>query len=303
MPGVLSWKRAPARSPAVKHRQRLRVAKAVIMAGMLMPLAAAISGPADPPVPAGRNPGGYPVAIISGGIDYTVRNIPQMLARDGEGEIIGYDLVDDDRRPYATGPETDAAEILLGEGQAATLVVVRTAVLDQQKLAAAIGYAAQSPARIIAIFASAGDPGVAAVLAAASQKFPQHLFIASLDAGAAADIGTTRAANLLIVTNANAGDIPSGGARDVVPTADVAIETSGLWERPAALPEAPAPPAQIALARTAALAARLNAVDTRATAAELKSRIVALAEPLPEARKFLSQNGWIAEPRRHFWLE
>ena len=272
------------------------------MAGMLMPLAAATSGSADPPVPAGRNPGGYPVAIIGAGIDYTLRNISQMLARDGEGEIIGYDLLDDDRRPYATGADTDAAEILLGEGQAATLVVVRTNVLEQQRLAAAIGYAAQSPARIIAIFASASDPGVAAVLAAASQKFPQHLFIASLDAGAAADIGTTRAANLLIVTNANAGDIPSGGAR-LAAAADVAIETSGLWERPAALPEAPAAPAQIALARTAALAARLTAVDTRATAADLKGRIVALAEPLPEARKFLAQNGWISKPRRHFWLE
>lgn len=302
MRGVLSWKRAPARSPAVKHWHRLRVAIAGFMAAMLMPLAAATSGSADPPVPAGRNPGGYPVAIIGAGIDYTLRNISQMLARDGEGEIIGYDLVDDDRRPYATGQETDAAEILLGEGQAATLVVVRTNVLEQQRLAAAIGYAAQSPARIIAIFASASDPGVAAVLAAASQKFPQHLFVASLDAGTAADLGTTRAANLLIVTNAITGDIPSGGARGGT-AADVAIETSGLWERPASLPEAPALPAQIALARTAALAARLIAVDTRATAAELKSRIVALAEPLPDARKFLAQNGWISEPRRHFWLD
>lgn len=273
------------------------------MAGMFLPLSMVIAGAADPAVPPGRNPGGYPVAIVGSGIDYTLRNIGQMLARDGEGEIIGYDFIDDDRRPHATGAETDAAEILLGEGQAATLVVVRANAQQQQSLVQAIGYAAQSPSKIVAIFAPAGDPTIATVLAAAAERFPQHLFIASVESGTTAAAEAPRAANLLVVTNALTAGIPADTGRDRIAAADIAIATDGLWERPASLPEASATPAQIALARTAALAARLIAIDTQASAADLKARIVALAEPLPALSKNLARNGWIAEPRRHFWLE
>ena len=277
------------------------------MAAMFAPTTAAQSDPAksaDPAVPAGRNPGGYPVAIIGSGIDYTLRNVGQMLARDGEGEIIGYDFIDDDRRPFATGTETDAAEILLGEGQAATLVILRANVTQPQSLAKAIGYAAQSPARIIAIFGSSGeDSAIATVAAAAAVKFPQHFFIVSSEPGASTGGDAARAANLLVVTNAPAAGIPADAQSDQMPAADVAIDTTGLWERPASLPDGIATPAQIALARATALAARLIAVDTRATAAEIKSRIVALAEPASEERKCLAKNGCISRPRRHFWLE
>lgn len=270
------------------------------MAGMLTGLDGALAAATDPPVPAGRDPGGYPVAIVGAGIDYTRDTISQRLARDGEGEIIGYDFIDDDRRPYATGAETDASEILLGEGQAATLVVVRADVLQAQLLARAIGYAAQSPARIIAVFGPAGDARVEAVLAAAAQKFPEHLFLASIDADQppATTVNRERAPNLLIVTNAGADAVPSPPARDEIARADIAIDVSDLRQRPTSVTSG-----QIALARTAALAARLMAVDTLATAADLKNRIVALAEPLPDAKKFVAQRGWIPQPRRHFWLE
>lgn len=270
---------------------------------MLIPLGGTAAVADDPPVPAGRDPGGYPVAIIGSGIDYTLRNVGQMLARDGEGEIIGYDFIDDDRRPYATGAETDAAEILLGEGQAATLVIVRANVRQQQSIVQAIGYATQSPAKIVAIFAPASDPAVASVLAAAAERFPQHLFIASVEIGATTAAEAPRAANLLIVTNAATDEVPAAPGRDQIAVADIAVATSGLWERPASLPEATATPTQIALARATALAARLIAVDTDATAADLKSRIIGLAEPSPEPSKNLARNGWIPRPRRHFWLE
>jgi len=272
---------------------------------MLLPLGVASAGSADPPVPAGRDPGGYPVAIIGSGIDYTLRNVAQMMARDGEGEIIGFDFIDDDRRPFGQGPETDAAEILLGEGQAATLVTIRVNVTDQRQLAKAIAYGAQSPARIIAVFAPAHDDTVAMVLAAAAQKFPEHLFLTSVegDVPPAAPAKKERAENLLIVTNASGGELPAASPRDQDAYADLAIDTSKLWERSAALPESPATPSQIALARTAALAARLRAVDTRATAAAMKSRITALAKPLPATSSVKARYGWIAEPRRYFWLE
>lgn len=273
------------------------------MAAMLQPWHAI--GAEPPKVPPGRDPGGYPVAIIGSGIDYTLPNVAQMLARDGEGELIGFNFRNDDRRPFGKGPETDAAEILLAEGQAATLVVISAHVADQRQFANAIGYAAQSPARIITVFAPASDDNVAAVLAAAAQKFPNHLFLASIgasDAHATAGASET-AANLLIVTNAPDGALPAETNRDQSSDADLAIETSTVRERLTPSPETPASPAQIALARTAALAARIRAVEPAFTAAELKARITALAEPLPLSSKVKTRFGWIAEPRRHYWLE
>lgn len=275
------------------------------MAGMLFLPQTGFSGANDPAVPAGRNHGGYPVAIIGAGIDYTLGAVGQMLARDGEGEIIGYDLIDDDRRPFGSGAETDAAEILLAEGQAATLVVVRASVLQPPQLVRAIAYAARSPARIIAVFARASDPDVENVLAAAALQFPTHLFLASVAGGDLPPMPVTqeRAANLMIVTNAADGAVPADSSRDQKAYADVAIDTSNLWDRSAALPGAKAGPQEIVLARTAALAARLLAVESGATAAELKARILALAEPLPTAKTGSARSGWIAQPRRHFWLE
>src|SRR5262245_39161047 len=66
-----------------------------------------------PPLPAGRDPGGVAIAFIGTGIDYTLPLIAQRLARDGEGELIGWDVVDNDNRPFrtsvaaGTGPEQD----------------------------------------------------------------------------------------------------------------------------------------------------------------------------------------------------
>ena len=66
-------------------------------------MAAAPAIAADPPVPIGQDPGGIAVALISAGIDYTDPAVAISLARDGEGELIGWDFVDNDARPYAPG--------------------------------------------------------------------------------------------------------------------------------------------------------------------------------------------------------
>lgn len=58
--------------------------------------------PKKPPVPPGRDPGGVAVALIGTGIDYTLPAVARRLARDGEGELIGWDLQDEDRKPFDT---------------------------------------------------------------------------------------------------------------------------------------------------------------------------------------------------------
>ena len=63
-----------------------------------------------PKLPPGLDPGGVAIAILSTGIDYPSSDIAQRLARDGEGELIGWDLVDRDNRPFnAKAADTPAA--------------------------------------------------------------------------------------------------------------------------------------------------------------------------------------------------
>lgn len=108
-------------------------------------------------MPSGRDPGGVAVALVSTGIDYTLPAVAQRLARDGEGELIGWDLQDQDRRPFdktrgGTDPErggdgTLVASLLLG-GQTLRLVPVSVAPGDPVSLARALAFVAQTPARV-----------------------------------------------------------------------------------------------------------------------------------------------------------
>jgi hypothetical protein len=110
-----------------------------------------------PPVPPGRDPGGVAVALIGAGIDYTRPEMAQRLARDGEGELIGWDLEDKDRKPFDKskggtraewgGDGTLVASLLLGT-PTLRLVPVRIDASDPVSLARAIAFVAQTPARV-----------------------------------------------------------------------------------------------------------------------------------------------------------
>jgi hypothetical protein len=117
----------------------------------------------DPPVPPGRDPGGVAVALISTGIDYTDPEIARALARDGEGQLIGWDFVENDDRPF--GREQNVALASAGAGGTALarmlatrggagkvrLIPIRAAKQDPQSLAQAIAYCAHTPAHVVVV--------------------------------------------------------------------------------------------------------------------------------------------------------
>jgi hypothetical protein len=113
-----------------------------------------------PPVPPGRDPGGIAVALIGTGIDYTLPQIAPRLARDGEGELIGWDLQDRDRRPFDQSKGTAPAEwggdatllasLILG-APVVRLVPVRVDPSDAGVLAQALAFVAQTPARVAVV--------------------------------------------------------------------------------------------------------------------------------------------------------
>ncbi|WP_439543167.1 hypothetical protein [Hyphomicrobium sp.] len=134
----------------------------------------------DPPLKPGRDPGGVAVAVLADGFDYRLRDVADVLARDGEGVAIAWDSVDQDALPFrADGKGADAvraAAALGGVRVIATRVDLRQPVTVIQGIA----FAASTPARIVT--ADVGDDEQAAlgVLVAAAKNFTDHVFVVSL---------------------------------------------------------------------------------------------------------------------------
>ena len=274
---------------------------------------AAFAASTKPPVPVGTDPGGVKIAIIGDGVDYTQPGIAARLARDGEGEIIGWDFIDDDRRPFARTP-TDTARILLSEGQSASLVIIRANFAGPVAIAKALRYAAQGPARIIAVQAPWTDVELAGVLPEAASHYPDRLFLAvagddnhDLDAADRTSAPTPPHAeippNVIIATAAGANGEIAKGSNWGAHTIDLAIgTTSHLLEMGSGNGAGGGSPSQVALARLAALAARLVAVAPDLDGAALKRRICSLARPVSGAKPS-TKAGVIVDPWKAYWLE
>jgi hypothetical protein len=109
-----------------------------------------------PRLPSGSDPGGPAVALVSTGVDYTDPALAKMLARDGEGELIGWDFVDGDNRPFdeanGTSPAAhggNATEIAKRIGL--RIVPIRVDPTHPAHLANALVFAARTPARIVLV--------------------------------------------------------------------------------------------------------------------------------------------------------
>lgn len=255
----------------------------------------AMAGADDPRVPPGRDPGGIPVAVVGAGIDYIKSNVAPKLARDGEGEIIGYDFIDDDRRPYDLGPGTAIAEMVTAEGQAATLIVVRANMSDSANAGRAIRYTSATPAKICLLMEPVTGKEHAALVSAAAAAFKGLLFIVPVtDPDSASRV--IKPPNLVMVAakTENHGAGSPAAADLIAPTASDAAPTSA----PAA-----SPAASLAAARIAALAARLQSVEPSLAPNAIKERILALAEPAIDAAATAPGPRILVEPRRHFWLD
>ena len=142
-------------------KRPLRLAMLVVLA-MVPALRTAIA--ADPAVPPGIDPGGEAIMLVGTGIDYRNEKIAARLARDGEGEIIGWDIVDADRKPFAAHDAvpaninaTELALKLLNAHPSARIIPLRIAGEDgrvtKQSLVKGVFYIRQMPARVVVLTA------------------------------------------------------------------------------------------------------------------------------------------------------
>ena len=86
------------------------------------------------------------------GIDYTAPDVARVLARDGEGELIGWDFVDNDHRPYAAAGGTDDTQLAkLFSGTGLRMVPIRADLADPLSLARGAAFAGKTPASIVIV--------------------------------------------------------------------------------------------------------------------------------------------------------
>lgn len=110
---------------------------------------------ADPKVPpAVHIEGREPVAILTAGFDYTRPGIASRLARDGEGEIIAWDVIGNDRFPYAEGGDTELLTALtatLAADAPVSLLAVRIDPADPLSIAKGLAFVARTPAQTVIV--------------------------------------------------------------------------------------------------------------------------------------------------------
>lgn len=260
--------------------------RAIVFAFLAFSFVTFAAAQTDPAVPPGRNPGGWPIALINNGIDYTDERIAARIARDGEGEIIGFDFADDDRRPFSKlllpDAEKTAIDLVLAEGQASTLVPIRVDFGEPKTVARAMDYASQSPAKVVLIMQPNRTDGDVDLLNTAAKRYPDLLIITPVFAG------IKQADNLIMVVATK----PDTDGKEM-PGTSADIATPALHDISDV----------VAAGRIAALAIRLQASHPQLSGVEMKREILNLAETAKSDPKTDKKPATIDRPERPFWLE
>jgi len=143
--------------------------------------------PFNPPVPAGRDPGGILVALIDTGVNYLLPELSDRLARDHSGGLLGYDYWDLDRRPFDADPVrslyfpsrhgTRTASLVAAEAPIAKIVPYRYPRPDMTRMATLIEDAALHHVRLVNLSLVSRDFARWAAYHAAARRHPEMLFV------------------------------------------------------------------------------------------------------------------------------
>ncbi len=274
-----------------------------------------VSAPAsqmEPDMPPGQDPGGIAVAIIDSGVNYTLERIAGRLARDEQGECLGYDFHDNDRKPFDLVPGqkpgsgrhhgTRVAGIFLREAPQARLIPYRYRAHSFETFAEIVDAIAESPARIVIMSLGGYQKKDWERFRKAAEANPDILFIISAgNDGRNVDEKPIypsgfKLDNALVVASTDAfGRLPL--ASNWGPeTVDVSTPGEGIETFDHTGAKTFVSGSSFAVPRIAALAARFKAINPDWSAQDIKSAIVALAGPSPGDRTQRTKYGWIANP-------
>ena len=268
--------------------------------------------PLNPPVPAGRDPGGVTVAHIDSGVNYLLPEIAARLARDGDGRMLGRDLWDGDARPF-DGDQgrspffpirhgTPVASLLIKEAPAVRLLPIRYPRPDMARMAEAVQAAAAAGARIVALPMGSRKREDWTGFAAAAGAHPEMLFIVSAgNDGRDIDAAPLYPAslpldNLIVVTSADDFGRLAPGSNWGTVSVDLMVPAEGIEVTDYRGARGTASGSSYAVPRVAALAVRLLQKHPDWTAADLKRALFARAVPPLERGPPRVAVGWIPNP-------
>ena len=267
------------------------------------------SEPLDPPVPPGFDPGCVTVALIDSGVNYLLPEINRRLARDGEGNLIGYDYWDMDERPFDANPTrspffpqrhgTRVASIILAEAPQARLIPYRYPRPDLSRLAALVEDAAANGARIINLAMGSNKPEPWQAFAQAMAAHPDILFVVSagndnrdLDRRPVYP-AAFKADNMLVITSADGFGEPAPGSNWGKGTVDLLVPGENRPVIDFFGRATVASGASFAAPRVTALAARLLLENPRWRAPDLKAAIIARARLIDGEGRLTSRYGFL----------
>ncbi|MDA7946847.1 MAG: S8 family serine peptidase [Hyphomicrobiaceae bacterium] len=263
-------------------------------------------------MPRGTDPGGIAVAIIDSGVNYTLHRIASRLARNANGECLGFDFHDNDNKPFDLVPGqklgsgrhhgTRVAGIFLREAPNARLIPYRYRAHSFVTFAKIVDAIAQGPARIVIMSLGGYQKNDWEQFRKAAKANPDILFIISAgNDGRNVDEKPIypsgfKLDNALVVASTDAfGRLPL--ASNWGPqTVDVSTPGEGIETFDHTGAKTFVSGSSFAVPRIAALAARFKAINPGWTTQDIKSAIVALAGPSPGDRTRRTKFGWIANP-------
>jgi subtilisin family serine protease len=248
----------------------------------------------NPSVPAGDDPPGILIGLVDSGVNYLLPEIAVRLARDPEGEILGYDYWDLDRRPFDFSPIPDpfypgrhgtrTAGSVLEEAPVVKLVPYRYPRLDMARMTALIEDAAARGVRVMNLSLASRDRAEWLPFRDAAAAHPEMLFVV-----AAGNFGRDiekqphypaafALTNMVVVTSASADGHLTAGVNWGTQSVDLMVRGEDVWALDFNGERRRVSGSSYATARVSALAACLLAEHPDWTTAELTAAIFQEAE-------------------------
>jgi len=250
--------------------------------------------------------------MVDSGVNYRLPEINRRIARDDDGQPIGYDFWDMDDQPYDAHPVnsgfflqrhgTRTASLLLREAAVVELVPYRYPRPDMSRMQALVEHAAENRVAIVGMPLGSNRPEDWGSFERAARDHPEMLFIVSAGNDgrdiderpvypAALDLD-----NMLVVTSADDFVQPAERTNWGRISVDYLVPAERLAALDYSGKETRVSGSSYAVARVAALAARLKATHPQWNATEIMRELRnRYGNSSPHARDWVS-TGYIADP-------
>lgn len=259
----------------------------------------------NPPVPTARGHVGVRVALVDSGVNYLVPEVAQAMARDSQGNILGFDFREMDDRPFDVDPfkhgpfdpvrhGTSVASILLADGKGnLSLIPYSFPGNDPGRFRLLVGDMRRKGVKLANMSMGSADPRTEKAwkeIANAIASAPDVLFvIAAGNEGRNIDLSPSYPASFQLPNVMMVGAVNSSGKVSTnsnyglnIHVAAIADPVAGRdfnWKEKALYGTSFAAP------RITALAAGILQANPQISVPDLKAKICAMAKPVSGERK------------------